>query len=235
MKCRRYREWMFLNRPGELDEASGRELKQHLSACPECRAELLRTGRGTRLAALAAERTRQTQPIPSAGMTNRILSAVARETRHPEPVRRPWTLPILPGRTGRLVLSGAAACAVLFFAGQEALVLRRVAMLEDRMAENASVRQAGAESRVEKIRGLVSGGPAADDWVTVRKSDLRALADRYPDDPVLRSLSDQLKREDRTGGEIRVVELIRKIENDPLTVEWKRNLEKRGGLPWNRI
>ena len=225
---------MFLNRPGELDEASGRELERHLSECPECRAELLRTGRGTRLAALAAERMRQTEPIPSAGMTDRILAAVRGE-RQPNPVRQSRVLPFLPSRTGRLVLSGAAACAVLFFAGQEALVLRRVAMLEDRMAANASVPRAGAESRVEKIRGMVSGGPAADDWVTVRKSDLQALADRHPEDPVLRSLAGRLKQADRSGVEIRIDELIRQIGNDPLTAEWKRNLERRGGLPWNRI
>ncbi len=234
MKCRRYREWMFLNRPDELDEASGRELERHLAACPECRAALLKTDRGTRLAALAAERMRQTQPIPSAGMTDRIMAAVRKDGRT-GPVRPSRILAFLPERTGRMVLSGAAACAVLFFAGQEALVLRRVAMLEDRMAANASIRQAGAESRMEKIRGMVSGGPAADDWVTVRKSDLQALADRHPEDPVLRSLAGRLKSDDLTGSEMRIDELIRKIENDPLTAEWKRNLEKRGGLPWNRI
>lgn len=234
MKCRHTREWMLLNRPGELDETSVRELEQHLAGCPECRAALLKTSRETRLAALAAERMRQTQPIPSAGMTDRIMAAVRKETRT-RPVRPSRILAFLPARTGRMVLSGAAACALLFFAGQEALVLRRVAMLEDRMAKQSSMLQTGTESRLDKALGIVSGSTAADDWVTVRKSDLQALADRHPDDPVLRSLAGQLKSDDLTGGEIRIDELIRKIENDPLTAEWKRNLEKRGGLPWNRI
>jgi hypothetical protein len=224
---------MFLNRPGELDEKSRRELEQHLAACPECRAALLSTSRGTRLAQRAAELARETQPIPSAGMTDRILAAVARE-RRPEPART-----FLPARTGRLVLAGAAACAVLFFAGQEALVLHRVARLEDRMAALPAGRQAGPESRMDKAAGLLSGSPETDGWVTIRKSDLQALADRYPDDPVIRSLVGRLEKDIRPLGRdeetVRIGELIRKLENDPHSAEVMRYMQKRGGRSWNRI
>ncbi|MBN2201057.1 zf-HC2 domain-containing protein [bacterium] len=236
MKCGRYGEWMLLNRPGELDEKSGRELEQHLAACPECRAARLETNRGMRLAALAAERMRQTQPIPSAGMTDRILSAVAREKR-PEPARRPWTVPFLPARTGRLVLSGAAACAVLFFAGQEALVLRRVARLEDRMAGRSSVRPAGTESWTELRSRISESVPLDQDRVTVRRSDLEALVRLYPDDPAVRALAGSAKRltRGRDGGRVSVPDLVRHLEKDPIASEWVRQMEKRGGKSWNRI
>jgi hypothetical protein len=238
MKCRHYREWMLLNRPGELDGKSSRELEKHLAACPECRALRPGISRGSRLAGRAAELIRDSQPIPSAGMTDRILAAVAREKR-PEPSRKPWTIPFLPARTGRLVLAGAAACAVLAFGMQEALVLSRVARLEDRLAALPSGKQPGVESGLESAVGIATGRPAADEWVTIRKSDLQALADRYPEDPEVRALIGMLEKDIRPqGGDegtVRIGELIRELEKDPHSAEWMRQTQKRGGLPWNRI
>jgi hypothetical protein len=248
MKCARTREWMHLNRPGELDAESSLELERHLAACPECREAADRAARSARTADRAAALLRENPPVPSAGMTDRILAAVAGEKRPRAAVQarpgllfpRGWfrTAALFPSRPARLSLAAVAVSAVLFFAGQEALVLSRVSRLEGRMAVLSSARPAPDEPWKELQSGLTAGGPASDEWVVVKKSDLDALAGRYPGDPELRSLIGRVERLSRPVNETGAASLddvVRRLRLDPRTAEWIHQIEKRGGTPWNRI
>jgi hypothetical protein len=232
MNCGRCREWALLVRPGELDRRSERELEKHLAGCRDCREARRRAGLTERAAALL----RESPPIPSAGMTDRILAAVRKEGR-PKPARPARFFPSRPVRFG---LAGAAAAAVLFFAGQEFMVMSRVSRLENKMAALSTARPAGGERWLELQSGLTAGGSAADEWVAVRRSDLEALAGRYPDDPAVRSLIGRVERITRPGtaageGAVRLENIVRRLEKDPLVVEWMKKMEKQGGLSWNRI
>jgi hypothetical protein len=239
MKCARCREWMHLNRPGELDAASALELKRHLAACPECREAAARAARSARTLERAAVLLRENPPVPSAGMTDRILAA-GRKKERTMPFAGSPAARFFGARPARLSFALAASAAVLFFAGQEALVMSRVGRLENRMAVLSAARPAGGERLTELRSGFSAGAPDAEEWVAVRRSDLEALSGRYPDDPAVRSLIGRVERLARSGtasgnGAVRLEDVVHRMEKDPLVARWIKKMEKRGGTSWNRI
>ena len=239
MGCSTYRKKLYLNRPGELTERQRLKLERHLALCPDCRAIRWRIDETGRI----AEILRETAPAPGKPLTDRIIAAVSAERRRPKSSPFRENVGAFFSVRVRVVLA-AAACIVLVFFLQEALVLRRVSALERRM--DAEQPAAWDPYLAVGLSGLPIAGKDASElvrlsggWVAVRRSDLEELAESHRELKRIRVLIAKAAEPGRSGlkGESyqEIGDLVRRIAEDPRVLKWIKSAERQGGKPWNRI
>lgn len=112
MRCGQAREWISKRSDGRLGEAESTQLTAHLDTCAECRsfAGVLHGSQVSLRAVGAAQ--------PPAGLARRAaLAAFAAQKAGAQPRASSWWSELFRLAWPTAALSGAAAAAMLFFAG----------------------------------------------------------------------------------------------------------------------
>jgi hypothetical protein len=201
MGCKRYQKLIHLHRPGELSGRQANALERHLKHCRSCAD--VQNQMTLVEKTLGAARMNEPRIEDAKRLAERIFSSIetVKGNAHQETAPRfSWLKPeaaeglrsligslMQPG-IARLAFAAMVATIVGAFFIQETTILQRISRLEKRMA---AVPETGMESPyVTRMNGLrihafgmpVSRrDPADEEWVAVRKKDLKVLLDDYHD------------------------------------------------------
>lgn len=134
MKCKKYKEWLYLYRDNELSPAQQRKLELHLKECLICRAEKQSIKRTANLVHLV----KKEDPVLAdpESLTLSVLNRVAsRPSLEPAPASSVWGGKIFLRPAMRIAMSVTIMLILSIFAVQTTVLLKRVANLERRLAE----------------------------------------------------------------------------------------------------
>ncbi|MFC1545324.1 anti-sigma factor family protein [Gemmatimonadota bacterium] len=196
MRCRNAERLLYLHREGERTAADQRRLDHHLRACSSCAAEAGRIHETlSRVESLRS-------PVPDGSNPESMTESVMTRIRYLEGGVRYRTgagiRPMGAGMFGFSPRTIVAAAALLLGIGvltEGMLILDRITLLEKRLevhqvgvgtSETRYVTADDLDRGVRRLSALEgqgrtdrSGGSAAEEWIMIRRSDLRKILSRY--------------------------------------------------------
>ena len=181
MKCKHFKDWLYLYGDDELTPAQKQQLDRHLAGCPDCRRE-------QGVALQMADRIRQSRGIePEAAepaeLTQQILNRIAAQSlieHTPKIVPRGLNIFMKPSL--RLAMAMTVLIIVGAFAMQSVSLLSRVSRLEQKFAAQT------ADLRVPELDPALVFRQESD-GVLGRISYIQRLIHQYPHLPILRRSS----------------------------------------------
>lgn len=181
MKCKHFKDWLYLYGDDELTPAQQQQLDRHLAGCPDCRRE-------QRVALQMADRVRQSRGIEPeapepAELTQQILNRIAAQSlieHTPKVASRGFNLFMNPSL--RLAMAMTVLIIVGVFALQSVSLLSRVSRLEQKFAAQTT------GLRIPELDPALVFGQESD-WVLGRISFIQRLIHQRPHLPIFRQSS----------------------------------------------